>query len=99
VTIPSPNSSSPQTVQARFWYDGQYVNNAREDAAEVALRVLTGSSPTGSAASSSSGAQWPRSGSGGAPNGGSSGGDSAGGGGGSVGVGATWPRSPPAGRW
>lgn len=27
-------------VQARFWYDGQYVNNAREDAAQVALQKL-----------------------------------------------------------
>lgn len=25
---------------ARFWYDGQYVNNAREDAAEKALQTL-----------------------------------------------------------
>ena len=27
-------------VPARYWYDGQYVNNAREDAAEVALQQL-----------------------------------------------------------
>ncbi|KAI5366105.1 hypothetical protein Slin15195_G076340 [Septoria linicola] len=27
-------------VPARFWYDGQYVNNAREDAAEKALQML-----------------------------------------------------------
>ncbi|KYG39966.1 hypothetical protein M433DRAFT_45381, partial [Acidomyces richmondensis BFW] len=26
------------SVQARFWYDGQFVNNAREDAAERALQ-------------------------------------------------------------
>jgi hypothetical protein len=26
--------------QARFWYDGTWVNNAREDAAEVALQYL-----------------------------------------------------------
>lgn len=26
--------------QARFWYDGDWVNNAREDAAEVALQNL-----------------------------------------------------------
>jgi hypothetical protein len=32
-------------VQARFWYDGQYVNNAKEDAAEVALQQLTGGGP------------------------------------------------------
>lgn len=29
-----------QTIHARFWYDGQYVNNAKEDAAEVALQTL-----------------------------------------------------------
>ena len=28
------------TFPARFWYDGQYVNNAREDAAEKALQAL-----------------------------------------------------------
>lgn len=27
-------------VPARFWYDGQYVNNAREDASEKALQLL-----------------------------------------------------------
>ncbi|KAF2704278.1 hypothetical protein K504DRAFT_390681, partial [Pleomassaria siparia CBS 279.74] len=27
---------------ARFWYDGNYVEQAREDAAEIALRQLTG---------------------------------------------------------
>jgi len=30
-----------QHIAARFWYDGQYVNNAKEDAAEVALQQLT----------------------------------------------------------
>ncbi|KAJ5222556.1 uncharacterized protein N7469_008796 [Penicillium citrinum] len=35
--------SSTVTVQgqnyaARYWYDGQYINNAKEDAAEVALK-------------------------------------------------------------
>ncbi|EEA24550.1 hypothetical protein TMatcc_007653 [Talaromyces marneffei ATCC 18224] len=25
---------------ARYWYDGQYLNNAKEDAAEVAIRKL-----------------------------------------------------------
>ncbi|CAI6337437.1 unnamed protein product [Periconia digitata] len=30
------------TYQARFWYDGAYVEQAREDAAEVALRNITG---------------------------------------------------------
>ncbi|KAI4211794.1 MAG: hypothetical protein LQ351_005435 [Letrouitia transgressa] len=34
--------SGHHTIQARFWYDGQYVNNAKEDAAEVALQQLTG---------------------------------------------------------
>ncbi|GAB7326677.1 hypothetical protein MBLNU13_g10636t1 [Cladosporium sp. NU13] len=34
-----------QTVHARFWYDGQYVNNAREDAAERALQCF-GQLPT-----------------------------------------------------
>ncbi|KAH7120992.1 hypothetical protein B0J11DRAFT_53961 [Dendryphion nanum] len=29
-------------VAARFWYDGQYAEQAKEDAAEVALRTLTG---------------------------------------------------------
>ncbi|KAJ5895385.1 hypothetical protein N7495_007076 [Penicillium taxi] len=27
-------------VAARYWYDGQYINNAKEDAAEVALKLL-----------------------------------------------------------
>jgi len=26
-----------QHIAARYWYDGQYVHNAKEDAAEVAL--------------------------------------------------------------
>jgi hypothetical protein len=29
-----------QDLGARYWYDGQYVNNAREDAAEVALQYF-----------------------------------------------------------
>ncbi|KAF7874926.1 hypothetical protein EAF04_002100 [Stromatinia cepivora] len=37
---------SGQNIAARFWYDGQNLNNAKEDAAEVALIRLTGSSPT-----------------------------------------------------
>ncbi|PLB50573.1 hypothetical protein P170DRAFT_474135 [Aspergillus steynii IBT 23096] len=28
------------TIAARYWYDGQYINNAKEDAAEVALKHL-----------------------------------------------------------
>lgn len=34
--------SGNHIIPARFWYDGQYVNNAKEDAAEVALQKLTG---------------------------------------------------------
>ncbi|KAF4308799.1 double-stranded RNA-binding-like [Botryosphaeria dothidea] len=33
------------SVPARFWYDGQYVDKAKEDAAEVALQRLCGGSP------------------------------------------------------
>ncbi|KAF2235528.1 hypothetical protein EV356DRAFT_111117 [Viridothelium virens] len=29
-------------IPARYWYDGQYVHNAKEDAAEVALQRLRG---------------------------------------------------------
>lgn len=36
-------------IQARYWYDGQYVNNAKEDAAEVALQQLTAGSGGGNA--------------------------------------------------
>lgn len=28
------------TIEARYWYDGQYLNNAKEDAAEVALQKI-----------------------------------------------------------
>ncbi|CZR57169.1 uncharacterized protein PAC_07058 [Phialocephala subalpina] len=35
-----------QNIPARFWYDGQHVNNAKEDAAEVALKHLNGSTPS-----------------------------------------------------
>jgi len=48
--------SSTVTIQgknfcARYFYDGQYINNAREDAAEVALMVLNSQTrpPAGSA--------------------------------------------------
>lgn len=30
----------PRRWAARYWYDGQYINNAKEDAAEVAIRSL-----------------------------------------------------------
>ncbi|TKA31300.1 hypothetical protein B0A50_02145 [Salinomyces thailandicus] len=33
-------------IGARYWYDGQYVNNAREDAAEVALQRFGQQIPT-----------------------------------------------------
>ncbi|KAJ5090515.1 hypothetical protein N7532_009199 [Penicillium argentinense] len=29
-----------QNIAARYWYDGQYINNAKEDAAEVALKLF-----------------------------------------------------------
>jgi hypothetical protein len=32
-----------KTLAARFWYDGKNLNNAREDAAECAVKWLTGS--------------------------------------------------------
>ncbi|KAJ6079966.1 hypothetical protein N7467_009719 [Penicillium canescens] len=31
----------PNAIAARYWYDGQFVNNAKEDAAEVALKLLS----------------------------------------------------------
>ena len=97
VTIPSANSSSQQTVQARYWYDGQYVHNAKEDAAEVALRILMGSPSTSpvhsSGSGSSSSAGWNR------DNGGASHSSPTVQHANTVGVGAAWPRSPPAGRW
>ncbi|KAL2171258.1 hypothetical protein VTG60DRAFT_3364 [Thermothelomyces hinnuleus] len=33
-------SVSGTTYNSRFWYDGQYLQNAREDAAEVALKRI-----------------------------------------------------------
>ncbi|KAJ5397707.1 hypothetical protein N7509_005820 [Penicillium cosmopolitanum] len=33
-------SINTQNFSARYWYDGQYINNAKEDAAEVALKLL-----------------------------------------------------------
>lgn len=29
-----------QSIAARYWYDGDFVHNAKEDAAEVALKLL-----------------------------------------------------------
>ena len=50
-------ASLQQRFSARFWYDGQYVNNAKEDAAEVALKwyqnAPAGASSTGGAGPSS----------------------------------------------
>ena len=94
VTIPSPTSpTNQQTVQARYWYDGTYINNAKEDAAEVALRVLTGgggaSSPVSpaSASSSSPGGGWGRGAGGSATGSGSS-------------ASSAWAKSSStAGRW
>ncbi|KAL1962621.1 hypothetical protein VTN77DRAFT_9335 [Rasamsonia byssochlamydoides] len=34
-----------RNIAARYWYDGQYLNNAREDAAEVALMQLNAHDP------------------------------------------------------
>ncbi|KAH6724157.1 hypothetical protein DL95DRAFT_424250 [Leptodontidium sp. 2 PMI_412] len=34
-----------QNIPARFWYDGDHVNNAKEDAAEVALKHISTSTP------------------------------------------------------
>ncbi|MCJ1277315.1 hypothetical protein MMC21_005127 [Puttea exsequens] len=40
-------SVSGQNVPARYWYDGQYVNTAKEDAAEAALQKLLGKNGAG----------------------------------------------------
>ncbi|MCJ1294358.1 hypothetical protein MMC34_005916 [Xylographa carneopallida] len=112
VTVASPSShpNSRQKLSARYWYDGQYVHNAKEDAAEVALRTLTNAgSPAGGGGSSSG-----TSGSG--SYGGLSGATSPsatyptasagwgapigrGGVGQTQGQAGAWPRSPPAGSW
>ncbi|MCJ1453050.1 hypothetical protein MMC28_003395 [Mycoblastus sanguinarius] len=41
---------SGQNIMARYWYDGQYVNQAKEDAAEKALQTLQGRANGGGAA-------------------------------------------------
>ncbi|KAK6366190.1 uncharacterized protein PV06_00666 [Exophiala oligosperma] len=41
-----------QNLSARYWYDGQFLNNAKEDAAEVACTRLRSPSIGGSGASS-----------------------------------------------
>ena len=35
-----------RTLSARFWYDGKNLNNAKEDAAEMAYNYLSGSAPS-----------------------------------------------------
>ncbi|KAJ5389428.1 uncharacterized protein N7496_000496 [Penicillium cataractarum] len=35
-------------MSARYWYDGQYINNAKEDAAEVAYKSFVPNDPAGS---------------------------------------------------
>lgn len=42
-------SVSGQNVPAKYWYDGQYVNTAKEDAAEAALQKLQGKTSSGAA--------------------------------------------------
>ncbi|MCJ1449642.1 MAG: hypothetical protein MMC23_010164 [Stictis urceolatum] len=95
VTIPSSNSTSQRIVQARYWYDGQYVHNAKEDAAEVALRILTGGSPSspinGSGGGGTSTSSWTREAASGSQSIYSVNSSNA------VGIGAAWPRAP-AGR-
>ena len=45
-----------QTASALYWYDGQYVNGAKEDAAEQACRLLgIDAASNGHAASKSNG--------------------------------------------
>lgn len=41
------------SFRARFWYDGKFLDNAKEDAAEVAMQWLNNESPTGLASRSS----------------------------------------------
>lgn len=62
VTI-SLNDGVSQTLQARFWYDGQHVNQSKEDAAEVAYRLLA-SKPLGgnnAGIGNTAAAGWPNS--------------------------------------
>ncbi|MCJ1479342.1 hypothetical protein MMC13_008027 [Lambiella insularis] len=109
VTIPSllSHPNAQQTLQARYWYDGQFVNNAKEDAAEVAFRTLTSASSPGGHGGSSSASSGTSSygGMGGAMSPGVSyvgtgwGASAAGGVGSQRGSDAGWPRSPPAGSW
>lgn len=45
---------SGQTVAARFWYDGKNLNNAKEDAAEMALSCIQASAAAQHGSSSTS---------------------------------------------
>jgi len=47
-----------QSFAARYWYDGKNLNNAKEDAAEMALTWLNGGSGSGSGSASASGSSW-----------------------------------------
>ena len=49
-----------RTFAARYWYDGQYVNNAREDAAEVALFILDPENHQDRATTTYPGQLWPQ---------------------------------------
>ena len=49
-----------RTFAARYWYDGQYVNNAREDAAEVALFILDPENHQARATTTYPGQLWPQ---------------------------------------
>lgn len=46
---------SGQILAARFWYDGKNLNNAKEDAAEVALGWIMSSAASASPSSSRNG--------------------------------------------
>ena len=39
-TVTIGDSNGEKTYNARHWYSGEYVNNAKEDAAEVALKDM-----------------------------------------------------------
>ncbi|MCJ1253720.1 hypothetical protein MMC24_001532 [Lignoscripta atroalba] len=84
-------SSIPTTISARYWYDGQYVNNAKEDAAEVAYRTLTTSTtPQQQSPISPGGVNGERSWGGGGGGGGQ---------GSQGGQGQGWGRTSAGGRW
>lgn len=49
-----------RTFAARYWYDGVFVNNAREDAAEVALFILDPENHQARATTTYPGQLWPQ---------------------------------------